>query len=110
MARLCRPTQPAGRPHDRSPTIKVELVTAIDTPAGERLCALFVWVEGTVLQGALTVVELHNLGRSVATLHNIARQFTFPDATCDFRSGYCYDQALMLNHRDWIDKHRMSNT
>lgn len=83
-----------------------ELVTAIDTPAGERLCALFVWVEGTVLQGVLTAAELHNLGRSVATLHNIARQFTFPDATCDFRSGYCYDQALMLNHRDWIDKHR----
>jgi len=81
-----------------------EWVTVIPTPAGERLCALFAWVEGSELRDAVTTADLHKLGRLVAALHNVARQFPFPDAASDFRGGYRYDQSLMHQHRDWIEK------
>ena len=45
------------------------------------------------------------LGRSPPSLHPIAQKFPFPDANSDFRSGYRYDQSLLLSHRSWIDKH-----
>ena len=45
------------------------------------------------------------LGRSRPSLHHIAQKFPFPDANSDFRSGYRYDQSLLLSHRSWIDKH-----
>ena len=88
------------------PNAQGEWVTSITTPAGERLSSLFAWVEGRELRSALTPADLHKIGRSVAELHNIAREFAFPDATSDFRSDYRYDQALMQSHRDWIDKRR----
>lgn len=46
--------------------------------AGERLCALFAWVEGNELRQAVTPVDLYKMGRLVAALHNIAREFPFP--------------------------------
>jgi Ser/Thr protein kinase RdoA (MazF antagonist) len=83
-----------------------ELVTVIATPAGDRLACLFAWIEGTELRGAVTPADLSKIGRMVAALHNIARQFPFPDADNDFRSDYRYDQSLMLQHRQWMAKHR----
>lgn len=83
-----------------------ELVTVIPTPAGDRLCCLFAWVEGAELHKAVASADLHKIGRLVATLHNLAREFPFPDAASDFRSGYRYDQSLMHQHRDWIEQHR----
>ncbi|CAN5565889.1 phosphotransferase [soil metagenome] len=83
-----------------------EWVTVIPTPEGERLCALFAWVEGSKLRDAVTPGDLHKMGRLVAALHNLAREFPFPDAASDFRSGYRYDQSLMHDHRDWIEQHR----
>jgi Ser/Thr protein kinase RdoA (MazF antagonist) len=82
-----------------------EWVTVITTPKGERLCALFAWVEGSELRDMITPADLHKMGRLVAALHNIAHEFPFPDATIDFRSGYRYDQSLMRLHRDWIEQH-----
>lgn len=83
-----------------------ELVTITPTPEGERLSCLFAWVEGTELRGPATPLEMRKIGQSAAALHNIAREFIFPDATSDFRNDYRYDQSLMLSHRGWIDKHR----
>ena len=81
-----------------------ELVTAIATPAGERLCALFAWVEGHELHQGVTPADLRKIGRLVAKLHAIARQFPFPDAASDFRDGYRYDQSLMHSHYSWIEE------
>lgn len=83
-----------------------ELVTTINTPEREWLCCLFVWIEGSELRGAAKPEQLHKIGRNAAALHNIARQFPFPDDTSDFRSDYRYDQVLMRSHRGWIEKHR----
>ncbi|MFN8493348.1 MAG: phosphotransferase [Caldilineaceae bacterium] len=83
-----------------------ELVTVTPTPEGERLSCLFAWIEGTELRGSATPLEMRKIGQSAAALHNIAREFPFPDATSDFRSGYRYDQTLMLSHHSWIDEHR----
>lgn len=83
-----------------------ELVTTLTTPAGDRLACLFAWIEGEDLRGAVTPAHLHKIGRLAATLHNIAREFPFPDASSDFRSGYRYDQSLMHEHYSWIDKRR----
>ncbi len=82
-----------------------EFVTVTATPAGDRLSCLFAWIEGRELRGAATPAEMHKMGRSVAALHNIAREFPFPDASSDFRGGYRYDQSLMVSHRSWIDEH-----
>jgi Ser/Thr protein kinase RdoA (MazF antagonist) len=57
------------------------------------------------LHGAVRPTDLYKIGRIVAALHNIARQFPFPDANNDFRSGYRYDQSLMHQHRQWIARH-----
>jgi Ser/Thr protein kinase RdoA (MazF antagonist) len=81
-----------------------EWVTTVTTPEGERLCALCAWVEGSELDAAVTPAELHKVGRLLATLHKIARKFSFPDATSDFRSDYRYDQSLMHEHREWIEQ------
>ena len=86
--------------------VQGELVTSITTAKGERLSCLFAWVEGMVLRDPLTPTVLHKMGRSVAALHNIAREFPFSDASSDFRNGYRYDQSLMVSHRDWIAKRR----
>ena len=83
-----------------------ELVTVTATPDGDRLSCLFAWIEGTELRGSVTPLHMHKIGQSAAALHNIAKEFVFPDATSDFRSGYRYDQSLMLSHRGWIDEHR----
>jgi len=83
-----------------------ELVTTCYTPEGERLSCLFAWVEGTELPSEAPPAHIHKIGQSVAALHNIAKKFPFPDAKSDFRSDYRYDQALLLSHRDWIDKRR----
>ncbi len=83
-----------------------EFVTVTATPTGERLSCLFAWIEGQELRGSATPAQMHKIGQSAAALHNIAREFPFPDASSDFRSDYCYDQSLMVSHRGWIDKHR----
>ncbi|MCX6048492.1 MAG: phosphotransferase [Chloroflexi bacterium] len=83
-----------------------EWVTAIPTLEGERLCSLFAWVEGSELRNTVTPADLHKVGRCVAALHNVAREFPFPDASNDFRSDYRYDQSLMHDHRGWIGQHR----
>ncbi len=83
-----------------------ELVTTLTTPAGDRLACLFAWIEGEDLRGAVTSAHLYKIGYLAATLHNIAREFPFPDASSDFRSGYRYDQSLMHEHYSWIDKRR----
>ncbi len=83
-----------------------ELVTVIASPEGDRLCCLFAWIEGSELQHDLTPANLREIGRSVAELHNIAREFPFPDATNDFRGEYRYDQSLVRSQREWIEQHR----
>lgn len=83
-----------------------DFVTVTATPTGERLSCLFAWIEGHELRGKATPADLYQIGQSTAELHTIARRFPFPDAASDFRSGYRYDQALMVSHRGWIEKHR----
>lgn len=83
-----------------------EMVTVIATPAGDRLACLFDWIEGSELGGAVTPADLAKIGRLVAALHNITRQFPFPNADNDFHSDYCYDQSMMHQHRQWIAHHR----
>jgi Ser/Thr protein kinase RdoA (MazF antagonist) len=83
-----------------------ELITVTPAPEGERLSCLFAWIEGRELRGAVQPTHMHQIGCSTAALHNIARQFPFPDASSDFRCSYRYDQALMHSHHSWIDKHR----
>lgn len=83
-----------------------ELITALPTEAGERLACLFEWVEGEPSSRHLSPQVLRQCGRLTAHLHEIGRAFPFPDETNGFRKGYCYDQSLALEHREWIPQHR----
>jgi Ser/Thr protein kinase RdoA (MazF antagonist) len=83
-----------------------DLLTIVCTPAGDRLSCLFEWVEGQPAQQCLTIPVMRRIGRAVAILHQLAREFAFPDKNNHFRHDYRYDSSLVESHRDWIDVHQ----
>jgi Ser/Thr protein kinase RdoA (MazF antagonist) len=87
------------------PNQQGELLTSIATPTGIRYSCLFDWVEGNPVQQCLTLPVLYNMGRAVATLHQISKEFGFPTSDNPFRNDYRYDRTLILSHRDWIGVH-----
>jgi Ser/Thr protein kinase RdoA (MazF antagonist) len=79
-----------------------EFVTVLATPEGQRLSCLFTWLEGQEARGRLSAPALHQMGRSVALLHEAARAYAFPADGDGLREDYRYDESLVLSHREWI--------
>lgn len=83
-----------------------ELLTTLYTDEGNRFSCLFAWIDGEDARKSISVPVLYEIGRSVASLHQIAREFAFPHERTDFRRGYCFDRTLVASHRGWIEVHR----
>ena len=79
-----------------------EWVTVVSTPEGDRLSCLFTWIEGQDARGRLSRPVLYQMGQSVALLHEAARSYAFPTDGDGFRENYCYDDRLVVSHREWI--------
>ncbi len=84
-----------------------ELITVVSTAEGTRLSCLFEWIEGEPTKNRLTPEIMHQIGRSVATLHEIARQHGGPFHENGFRSRYQYGRCLAVSHREWIAEHQV---
>ncbi len=82
-----------------------EFVTVVSTPDGDRLSCLFTWIEGQEARGRLSLPLLHQMGQSVAFLHEAAQSYAFPSEGDGFRENYGYDDKLALSHRQWIAEH-----
>ena len=83
-----------------------ELVTVLSTTEGDRLSCLFEWREGQEIKHCLTLPLLKEIGRSVAKLHQIGKEFGFPTPDNHFRRGYHYGKELATSHREWIEVHK----
>ncbi|KAA3656242.1 MAG: hypothetical protein DWQ04_31650 [Chloroflexi bacterium] len=82
-----------------------KLITVVSTAEGARLSCLFEWVEGEPALKYLTPSVMRQIGRAVATLHEISRKFGRPFHENDFRNSYRYDSSLAISHREWIVEH-----
>jgi len=82
-----------------------EFVTVVSTPEGNRLSCLFTWIKGREARDRLSAPVLHQMGRSVALLHEAARAYAFPADGDGFRKDYRYDEKLILSHREWVVEH-----
>ncbi len=82
------------------------LLTVLSTTEGERFCCLFAWIEGEEAYKRLTLDVMHQIGRALATLHQIAKEFDFPDNENRFRNNYRFDRTLVASHREWIAVHQ----
>ncbi|MEM7129046.1 MAG: phosphotransferase [Chloroflexota bacterium] len=78
-----------------------EFVTTVEADE-RRICCLFEWIEGDVVRDALTDSVMHKMGRATAFLHQAAHAFRFPTPDDPFRRGYDYDEAVILQHREWM--------
>jgi Ser/Thr protein kinase RdoA (MazF antagonist) len=98
----------AGQVHAPQPVRNQQgdWLTAVATAEGERLGCLFAWVEGVEASRRLAEPVLYAIGRVVASLHQAAKQFSFPAADNTFRGDYRYDRTLTVSHRDWIALHQ----
>lgn len=79
-----------------------ELLTTINN---NRYCCLFAWIDGEVVENNVTLPVIEQIGRITAQLHQLSRQFGFPDETNTFRDDYRHDSTLIASHRDWIAVH-----
>jgi Ser/Thr protein kinase RdoA (MazF antagonist) len=83
-----------------------DLLTVTPTSEGDLLSCVFEWVEGQEVRTCLTIPLMREIGRTVASLHQVARQFTFPAKDNPFRADYRYDSTLAASHRAWIELHQ----
>ena len=85
--------------------LRGDVLTVLEMKEGRRFCCLFEWIEGEDARNCLTPGVMHQIGRLVATLHEIAKGYAFPDASNHFRHTYCFHRPLILAHREWIAEH-----
>ena len=83
-----------------------EFVTRVESVQGQtaqpRICCLFEWIEGEVVREHLTGSVMHKMGSATAHLHQAARDFRYPTPDEPFRQGYDYDEAVIIQHREWM--------
>ena len=81
----------------------VTRIAATEDPATHsRICCLFEWIEGEVLRDHLSEPLLYQMGSATAQLHLAAKAFRFPTPEEPFRADYNYDEAVVLQHREWL--------
>ena len=71
-----------------------QLFIAINAPEGNRYAALFPYAPGTVALGDLDVTQSHQLGETLAQLHQVSQEFACPIERQPLNLDYLLDDSL----------------